>query len=329
MTSGKLRNFILNLALISTSVGVGLVIIDVLLRFLFPFATFGSGQELPWFREGPSLPLVSLDPTLGFRPTLQNGIYDENGILSVNSFVSSYEKPSVILFIGDSVTARGRIISSIHKAVDNKSVTYLNGGVEAYNIQQEVEFFFRYQAQAKPDHIIQILHVNDLQSTPIAYRDDRGRLNVYAINATRENLNVWLFQNSHIYRSLVTLMVPRLDINDLTDQATLSLLRMREYARNKGISYEIAVFPILAPYRDWSTQERDAHRILMQAAKDLGLDPVDLLPVSELLHSNGVDILEKRDDYWHPNDVFADATASLLVQALPSLWTLRKSAKHD
>lgn len=320
----KLRNGIANLALICAGLAIGLAIAELVLRFFFPFATFGGGQELDWFRKGPALPLVVLDPTLGFRPVLNNGVYDDSGIMLATSMRARVAPAATILFMGDSVTARGRIVRQTANLLGVDDVDYINGGVEAYNVQQEVEFFFRYQAKLRPRHIIHILHVNDLQSTPIAYRDPDGQLNVYAMYGKREALNPWLYEHLYLYRWALALALPRLDPSDIAAQAGRDLERMRKYAAQTGSTYEVALFPILAPYEKWSPYERLARDLLLAAARSAGVQPLDLLPLSEQMNAAGVEIIEKRSDYWHPNDAFAAAVAQRFLHAFDSLKSLNR-----
>jgi hypothetical protein len=321
MSNMMRKNFVINLALATCSLAVCVLAIEIALRLLFPFSTFGAGQELAWFREGPrdGAQLIVPDADLGFRPVLDNGVYDGNGILPNASVLSSATRPRVVLFVGDSVTARGRLIRAISSSVGAENVSYLNGGVEAYNIQQEVEFFFRYQVAIKPSRIIQIIHVNDLQSTPIAYRGPDGRLNVYALNTMRKDLNVWLFRNSYLYRLAVAAAFPHVGAEDLANQAREALRRMRDYARKEGIAYNVLVFPILSPYERWSPYERNAHGVLLDICRQLRLDPVDLLPISEMMISAGADPMEKSGDNWHPNDRFAELAAAYILEKLPEL----------
>ncbi len=52
-----------------------------------------------------------------------------------------------VLFLGDSVTARGGIIAELASLYGNEQFEYWNAGVESYDTCQEVRYFERYCSQ--------------------------------------------------------------------------------------------------------------------------------------------------------------------------------------
>jgi hypothetical protein len=316
-----------NLSLIVVSFLVSLFAAELVLRTLFPFYTFGLGQELQWFRTAPptNRDLITPDTQLGFRPVVDNGLYDEYGILSSGSIFTNEAYYTKILFLGDSVTARARLLRALYVASRNNSFAFLNGGVEGYNIQQEVDFFFRYQQSVQPHRIVHTIHVNDLQSTPIAFRDEDGKLHVYALNTSRQIISPTLYKFSHLYRLAVASTFPRRGLQELATDARLSLARMVQYAKENSTPYYIVIFPILSAYRNWSEHEKTSHMLLLQMCKELEIDLVDLLPVLDEMLSEGLDPKESIEDNWHPNDLFARRAAKRMLDLLPT--TLQSTRK--
>ena len=310
------------------SVAFALAVMEVLLRWSYPFSTFGAGEELNWFRLGrQDIPdLFVPDDTLGFRPVLGNRIYDDHGIIFGDSILAKSQPARKILFIGDSVTARGRMIRALAERISSDRISYLNGGVESYNIQQEVEFFFRYQALTKPDYIIHIFHVNDLQSTPLAYRASDGRLHVYSINTRKEVFSPLLFRHSQLYRLMIAAALPRIDRVQLLTDARDHLRRLLTYAQTNKIKYDVVIFPTLSPEAKWPKHERDSRHLLLALVKELEIEAVDLLPISESMNARDSDPREMPGDNWHPNDQFAGLAAELLVAKLPSLKAFVRDA---
>src|SRR5262245_2388990 len=120
------------------------------------------------------------DRTLGIRPTLGTGLYDDNGILVSRSVISRSDDARRILFLGDSVTARAAHIVALAKQLGSDANSFLNGGVESYNIQQAIEFFFRHQAAARPQVIIHEWHLRNLRPSGLILRTNDGVVRVYS-----------------------------------------------------------------------------------------------------------------------------------------------------
>ena len=78
-----------------------------------------------------------------------------------------------ILFLGDSITARGKIVSQLKQLYRTERYEYWNAGVEGYNTFQEVEFFKKHNQHINPDHVILIFTIpNDFEDTPVVFVDD-------------------------------------------------------------------------------------------------------------------------------------------------------------
>ena len=322
-----LRPIFGNLAILALSTALAVGCSEIGLRYLYPHASLGSGVSWSWSHDTSSI-LVS-DSEIGFRPQLNTEVYDNHGILLVRSYkhAAVAGEQQIILFIGDSVTARSRIVDGIDRQLGNVNVEFLNGGVESFNLTQEVSFFLKYQSGLRIDRIIHQVHGNDLQATPIAFRDETGALNVYALNSPKQYVNQWLFQNSYLYRLALAVLVAHRTEASTADEARTDFDKMVGYARSHNIRYDVVLFPILSPQSDLSPQERRDWNILETSCNEIVSHCVSLLPVLSEMLAQGQSGREAVGDNWHPNQAFADIAATLIIQSLglSNLTTLQPS----
>ena len=159
------------------SILVALILGEVLLQLLAPCEAFQSARELPQFRnQADSREVFTIDPEFGFRPILGKAYDNEDGT-QTNRYTPDKEAGLVrLLFVGDSVTARGALIESLRQEYGEAGIEYWNAGVESFNTIQEVAFYRRYNARLNPDHVILIFHLNDFETTPVAFLDRKGDL---------------------------------------------------------------------------------------------------------------------------------------------------------
>lgn len=315
-----MRNIIINALIVVASVSLSVVACEVGLRLLYPHGALGSGVELEFFRRDQGARwmsnLMMPDEAIGFRPKLNvEGGYDKDGLLH-RSHAEQSDVRRRILFLGDSVTARSRIVRAIERDLHDPTTEFLNGGVEAFNLTQEVNFFLRFQSGLQVDRIIHQVHGNDLRATPIAFRDETGTLNVYLLNSSRQYVNRWLFQHSFLYRIGLAVFLSRTTESDTLQEARDNFARMAAFAAERGIKYDVVLFPILvsqdALYRD----DRRDWLALEKACREVVQHCVSLLPVLDQLLSQGQPVEEIAGDAWHPNDAFAAAAAPVIINAL-------------
>jgi hypothetical protein len=294
----------------------GVLLVEAGLRWFYPVSIVNV--EAGARQTSPS-DLVMPDETLGIRPVLGTTLYNKDGILFERSVVSPSPEAYKILFIGDSVTGRARIVEALAKRLAAPNVSLLNGGVDGYNIQQEVEFFLRYQAHLKPNVIVHQMHVNDLQPSNLIVRFRDGSIRSYSPRNKPEDVNYWLYRYSQIYRFFVLEFRSRFSQDEIRKAAFESLRRLRDYARDNGIELHVFLSPALTPIDTWPAQERAAREYLLRIADELGLKPIDLWPVAERLIAARVDIQEKPGDTWHPNARFGEEAAAYIIERAPEL----------
>jgi hypothetical protein len=330
--SPPVRRPLANAAVVIVATIISFVCCELALRSLYPGAALGAGKDLDWFRTPGTEVATTMvaDAEIGFRPRLNGEKYDAYGIrkeLRVNAAAAIDARK--VLFVGDSVTARGRIINALRQQLGDPAGEFLNGGVESFNLIQEVEFFLRFQSERGIDHIIHQVHGNDLQATPIAFRDEHGALNVYSLNAPKHWVNEWLFRHSYVYRLALAAVVARRTAATTFIEARDSFSRMAGFAASRGIHYDVVLFPVLLPSGKLSASERQDWQLLDQACRDVVKHCISLLPVLDRMLDEGRPVQETVGDMWHPNDSFAAEAATQIIEALALRQRTRGAGAAD
>jgi len=245
--------------------------------------------------------LFTADPDFGYRPVLGNDLYDEHGIRR-NGYALS-KRPGVrrLLFLGDSVTARGRIIEALSTLAGETAWEYWNAGVESFNSVQEVLWYERYNAAVAPDHVILTFHLNDFGSTPIVFRDEAGRLMLHATGGTGRALVPFLYRHSHLYRVLVSRLAGGTRWERSVRETRAALERLRDRLRRDHVAFTFVVHPVVRPPGGWSRGERVAYDEALRLAGELGLRSFDLRPALESAIAAGLPLEEEPGDAWHPS----------------------------
>jgi hypothetical protein len=256
-----------------------------------------------------------------------------------------------LLFIGDSVTARGRLVAAIKDLYGTELYEYWNAGVESFNTRQEVEYYLKYNAALEPDHVVLTFVLNDFQITPVCFKDDRGRMVVYAPDRSLHRIDRWLFEKSRLYRLLVGLSLSghgaargqeqRTDVEsematgpeDTSDVAPEtgrepgpetgdetgreireSLGRLRCELDRRGAALTVLVLPVLQPYEEWDPLLRERRDTVLRILRELDIRHFDLLePLQQALAANQR-VQARPDDIWHPNSLVCRAFAGYLQE---------------
>ena len=309
-----------NFALFTTSLVVGVLACELALRQFYPNATLGSGVELDFFRDPIWTDVLTTDDQIGFRPKIDTKVYDRNGIRLEPK--DGGPSPNVtVLLIGDSVTARSRIVNAVRRELADPKTLFLNGGVESFNLAQEVNFFLRFQSKASFDRIVHQVHGNDLQATPVVFRDADGKLNVYALSAPRRSVNEWLFRHSYIYRLALSAFISRQTEQATFEEAKDNFEKMAHFADEYDVPYDVFLLPVLKPPHELTPAEARDWSVLNAACKAAGVRCISLAPVLDQMISEGLSYLESPGDTWHPNDAFAARAATHILDHINILGT--------
>lgn len=259
--------------------------------------------------------LFTIDPKFGFRPILGTGRYSEYGT-KINTYsIEKRQNTERLLFIGDSVTYRGKIIDALRRLFGEENFEYWNAGVESFNTVQEVNFYREYNMAISPDHVILTFHLNDFETTPISfYHGDK--IVVYGPNTSLEDINPWLFQHIHIYRLFLWLKIAITDPGRkaISQEVQDSLMEMKTILATNDTDFTVLIFPYLKPYEEWKPDEKESRHRIIGILKELEIAYFDLFDIlTEAIH-NGVNIQEEEGDSFHPSEEISILFAKYLYE---------------
>jgi len=112
------------------SVVISTLIAESLLRHYKPYSAFKRGFELSYIRDNPRglSKQFTIDSNFGFRPILGNAFYNKYGTWINTYTIEKRQNVKRLLFIGDSVTSRGKIIIALTHLFGVENFEYWNAG---------------------------------------------------------------------------------------------------------------------------------------------------------------------------------------------------------
>ena len=302
------KKFLLRLGLLGAGLVGGVVAGETALRLLKPPAVSG-GIAQTRFPVG-QLTDYTPDDECGYLPRINGQFYGAQGCV-YNDY--KLEKPAGkrrILFIGDSVTHRGRIIDKLRKLYGNVNYEYWNAGVESFNTAQEVALYRRYNHLIKPDMVVLTFHNNDFMQTPLVYRE-KGKLQLLTPLHDRDHINTWLFEYSYIYRCYVG-RTWRGDQDEKAVRVRQNLQELQKLIAADGAQLKVILLPLMRPLKDYDQGENWSRDHALAITQDLHLSTIDLAPALEEILVQKKPVEETKGDYWHPNQWAADHLAKYL-----------------
>jgi hypothetical protein len=315
----KTRSRVGNVLVLLVATLVALAGGEVVLRLLAPDSGFAVGREYQWFRQGDARMQDAFvtDPELGFRPRFGSALYSEHGTLFNDYPLEKTAGRRRLLFLGDSVTARGCLQEALAGLDGGDGFEYWNAGVESYNVVQEAAYYHRLDPRIRPDHVILLFHNNDFSPTPVAFRD-RGRLVVYSPELSLGPAGAWAFQHSRVYRLLLGSWVRiRRQFADpmipMAERTARDLASLRDELAGEGIRFSVILLPAFKPPGSWSELERRSRARALELLDAGGYRYFDLLPVLEDAAAAGVPLEETPGDFWHPSEALCTRFAGFLA----------------
>lgn len=294
----------------------GLALAEGILRLPGVSPLAGGGSDLFWTRKwGPEVVgAFTVDPEMGFRPVPGRGFTSKWGTLvgPGEPVDGDVRRPGVVrlLFVGDSVTRRGRIVRALRELYGEERYEWWNAGVESFATAQEVAFYEKFNASLRPDHVVLTFHPNDFQATPVAFVDAAGRLTVHAPKVPLSETSRHLFLHSRLFRLGVAVAAGAGRGGESTRrEVEAALERLAARTRRDGARLTVLVLPPLKAATGWTAGERANHEFVLAALDRLGIRRYDLSGAVEELVRRGVPLGETPDDLWHPGDETARAIA--------------------
>ena len=305
--------------LIITGVVIALLLVEAALRTFLPNSAFGTGKKLKYMREVDVKKDWAIDPEFGFRPVLGNDNYNEYGT-KVNSYGIA-KRPGVrrLVFMGDSVTARGRIIDGLRRFYGEDKFEYWNAGVESFNLVQEAGFYKKYNRPLKPDDVILTFHLNDFETTPVVFVNKKNKLMVYTPKIPAGRINNFLFKNSCLYRLYLGCLIglrsaianPKKEIEA---EVAAKMRELRDLLGPDGARLTVLVLPSLRPYEEWTAAEKGSRAKISKILNELGIRYFDLYNALGRAIKDGIGMRSDPGDYAHPSDKMGLYFAKYLYQ---------------
>ncbi len=261
-----------------------------------------SAQQLKALRGLGSTPNFMIDPEFGFRPVLDSPKFDEHGVKRNDYAAEKDPARKRVLFIGDSVTHRGRIIAALRERYGDERFEYWNAGVESFSLVQTVNYFLLYTRRCDPDHVVLTFHNNDFQTTPVTFVDGDGKVVVYAPTRPREGVNDWLFRWSYLYRRLLKTLDAGSGQAAIEAEMRDALARLKAATIGEGVRLSVVVFPVALHPDDWKETHRAQHDTALAMCRELELETHDLEEPLVTALAEGVEVAETPGDTLHPSD---------------------------
>lgn len=271
---------------------LALTLAEVGVRYAFPDGGIPSAHlESTSLEQYTS---VHEDAEAGYLPVLGRGEYDTRGFLK-NDYDLRQRKGKRLVFAGDSVTHRARLVNALRQSYGEEKYEYWNAGVESFNTTQELVLYKRYNALIKPDEVILEFHNNDFRATPLCVRED-GKFKVYEPGM---GINPWLFEHSYLYRWAW----PKTDDRNRRARAVYaSLSEFKALLAKQKVGFRIILLPMFKPLAEYDKSELWSRELSLSYFKKLDLTYFDMLPVVEKALKEGLQVTEKTGDTFHPND---------------------------
>ncbi len=273
-----------------------------------------AGQRIIRVEPGnpvhPDRGLFEIDAVLGFRPILGGPEYGPHGALWNDHPLAKRPGLRRLLFLGDSVTRRGKIVEPLCAEL-GPAVECWNAGVIGYSSRQELDYYRLHCADLHADHVVLTFHLNDYETTPVTFVDGDRMVAVYGRLGSRHP-NGWLLRHSYLYRlywtrSLRSAAPDRPE--DLEREVADALRGIQALAAERGAELTLFVLPWLEPPGAWSDDMRAGHARTLRLLEALGIRHLDFLATLERAVADGVDVQETPGDLQHPSAEFGKRLA--------------------
>jgi len=272
------------------------------LRVLYHDESFEGARKLRRAQQNkPGRPArFTVDRELGFRPIPGAGHCGPYGTKNNRYDIKKSAGVVRLLFIGDSVTSRSRIIDALAAEYGGDRYEYWNGGVGSFSMVQVANYYIKVTHVVEPDHVIVSFHNNDFETTPVAFFNSEGRLQVYAPKQPRRVVP-WFFEWSYLYRWYLGRTGKDLDRVAIEDEVRDSLKRIRDFAAGRGSQLSCILLPVFAPRDTWSKDERHRYSKSLVILDGLGIRTLELIEPLDAALRDGIDIQQTPGDRLHPS----------------------------
>ena len=282
-----------------------------------PLAAAGETRRIA--RDNPLHPAGGhwrLDVDCGYVPTAANPDYGPQGALQNDYPLERTLGVGRVLFLGDSATRRGRVLEGLAPAAAEGRVELWNAGVDAFGTAQAAAYLDRLMPAVRPDVVVLTFHLNDLETTPTVFLDDKGDL-VQFFPGNPRHLSRFLLANSGLYRQWVKRTAELADPANLDQEIEAALRRMERTCRDSGARLMVAILPFLAAPGDYDQDfERYTEALHLRAQMRIraaGIEPCDWRPALAQSLALGETVQAVPGDVMHPHPEVAARLAQALL----------------
>ncbi len=267
----------------------------------------------PTYDTHPRNNIYTQDEELGYRPVLGGKEYGPHGAQWNDYPLEKRPGMRRLLFLGDSVTQRGKVIDGLRELLGER-VELWNAGVIGYASAQELEYYRRYLEGIRPDHVVLSFHLNDFETTPVTFLDGERFVAVYTGGSARPS--PWLLRHSFLYRWL---WIRRLRSTagdralEIEQEVRAALRGLRDLVQERGAEFTVLVLPWFLPFDRWSEVQRAHHEETVRTLDALGVRHFEFLDALARALAEGVEVQETRGDVQHPSAEFARRMAADLL----------------
>jgi hypothetical protein len=285
-------------------------------------------------RDVGSGPAYQLDDEMGFCPIAPGVSYTATGTLPNRYPTTKNPLRARLLFLGDSVTCRGRILRALQRIKANPHLELWNAGVESFDTVQSVLWYERKAHAVEPDLVMLTLHPNDLQGTSVSFLDEEGRRVLCRDGSEPQRVNRWLYESSHLYRRWLARPRGELPLEEAQARSLAAVKRLQARLAAEGIGLFVFAMPWCKPPAEWRAEDRARFEATRAVAAGSGAPWCDGLGALEEAVADGIVLDERPGDWWHPSDELAERFAAVCLEAgllrpLVDLWQRRNASLED
>jgi len=255
----------------------------------------------------PEFGIFQVDDELGYRPVPGGEGYGPHGC-KWNEYAP--EKPAGkrrLLFVGDSVTDRHKLIDALRERLGEADYEYWNAGIPGYATEQEFLYYRDYLGSIQADHVILTFHLNDYETTPIVFEVGDELVAVHS-KLGNSYPSPWLLRNSYLYRfgwvqlSRLTAATRK---QSLEDEVHRYLTALRDLVHERGADFTVLVLPWLQDHEKWPEPKPRLHELTLATLTELGVRHYAFLDVLARALADGIQIHEMGTDPQHPSPEFS------------------------
>ena len=263
----------------------------------------------------PEFGIFQVDDELGYRPVPGGAGYGPHGA-KWNEYAP--EKPPGkrrLLFLGDSVTERHKLIDALHERLGDE-YEYWNAGIPGYATEQEFLYYRDHLGDIAADHVLLTFHLNDYETTPVVFESDGEFVAVHAKVGNRSP-SAWWMRNSYLYRYVWTRLVRMTSTERpaaIEAEVARDLGRLRDLVRSRGAEFTVLVLPWIQDPAKWPPPKPRHHELTLRVLDELGIRHYDFRATLERALADGVEVHETDEDPQHPSlDLARRMTDDLLA----------------